>query len=302
MGSRTERLPKNPGSNGGERDLFVGGEPLFDPREQWANAPERLLRYKGGKVFDESGNVLYEYPPGNERFDGSRLLILSNEVMDSCQRPWAQETVRAAFAALDERGRKQNVDILERGFGMGIVAGEFMDELRKRRGTYTVIELNKQVTEFARTSWVRRQRQMDRTRAASELGGGTYNGSRVEINIIHGDAYEQTKILAEQGKKFDIIASDTYPLTDKERAINDLEDLETLIKCLKTDGVFTFFGYFKGWQGGLNSNQRDKIDKFFRETHVTHVSIDPPPDYQYMQTPIGPIRLLPVVICKNPIL
>jgi len=297
--------PQSSKSNGG--GPFVPEESLCDPRkeriEEWRNAPETILKYKEGKVFDENQNVLYEYPPGNEHYEGARLMILGEEVMDSCQTPWAQETVRRAFEALDPspRVQKRNVKVLERGFGMGIVAGEFMDELKKRNGAYTVIELNRHVAAFARNTWLSKQRQMERDKATSVLGG-SFMESGVTVEFIEGDAFEETKILVEQGRKFDIIASDTYPLTDEERSINDLIDLETLVKCLEPDGVFTFFGYSNSSQSGLNSVQRRIIDIYFRDTHVTHVPVDSPPDYKYFQTPNGPLKELPVVICKSPIL
>lgn len=258
--------------------------------EEWRNAPERIHEYGPESILDSEGNVIYEYSKG------TRLLILGQEVMDSCQTPWAETTVDKAFEAL---GNKRDVSVLERGFGMGIVATRIIQHLEVRSGRYTGIELNEQVAAFADTTWRRKQSSMARTRATSVLGG-TYNGPHVEINIIKGDAYEETRKLAEAGQKFDIIVSDTFPLSEEERGINDLIDLVTLKRCLSPDGVFTFFGYYTGSQGGIGPTQKDMILEHFAEYSVTEVTVNPPLDYRYFQPPTGPIRKLPVIICRRP--
>lgn len=284
----------------------VTGESSFHSRELsdnqrlertnlWRKKPERIHRYPSGIVNDAAGNLLYEYP------EGTRLLMGEpedeKEVMDSCQQPWVTATVEKAFQALLES--KSNVNVLERGFGMGRIASEIMDYLRRQGGNYTVIELNEKVAEYAKNEWVNKQRGIDRERATSPLGG-TYTGSNIEINIIEGDAYEETKKLAEEGRRFDIIVSDTFPLSEEERGINDLIDLETLKRCLAPGGVFTFFGYFTGSQGGIGSRQLALVLQHFKEYSVSEVEVNPPPDYNYFRAPTGPIRRLPVIICKRP--
>lgn len=261
--------------------------------EAWRDASEGVTKYPAGQVTDNDGNVAYEYSAGARLWVGDQ-----KEVMDSCQRPWAIETVKRAFEAF---GPKQNVNVLERGFGMGLIAGEIMDHLRRRGGYYTVIELNRKVAEFASRNWIGKQSQIDKARATSEIGG-QYNGSSVTFEIIEGDAVTETKKLAALGRKFDIIISDTFPLTKDERSVNDLLDLETLIQCLNPNGVFAFFGYHSGYQGGMNERQRKLVENCFEEVSRTIVKgINPPPDYKYFNPENGSVvRELPVIICRKP--
>lgn len=219
--------------------------------------------------------------------------------MDSCQRPWIKETVRKAFESL---GPRENVRVLERGFGMGLIAGRIMDHLRRlpQGGSYTVIELNKQVAEFVQIKWMAKQIQIDKVRATSELGG-KFKTPNAILELIKGDAVEKTQKLAKSGKKFDLIVSDTYPLSENEsEGMNDLVDLETLVRCLDPKGVFAFFGYHTGSTGGLGPRQRNMVHKYFDEDVTTFVTVNPPPDYSYFNPPSGPIRRLPVIICKKP--
>lgn len=279
----TERL--TPINNEGGKEL-IPRETLV---EEWRNASQRLYRYPRGEFRDPQGEILYTYP------EGARLLILGQEVMDDCQTTWANATVDKAFESL---GGKKDVDVLERGFGMGLVATRTFQHLEIRGGTYTVIELNKQVAEYARTNWLNKQNRISKTRATSPLGGKD-TGTNISFKLIEGDAYEETQKLAEAEDRFDIIISDTFPLSEEERSVNDLLDIETLVRCLRPDGVFAFFGYHAGSQGGMNDKQRAIIERFFNDVHITRVAVSPPPDYQYFQTPNGPLRELPVIICRQ---
>ena len=261
--------------------------------EAWRNADEGVDRYTANKFTDETtGEVLYEYPAGARLWIGNQ-----KEVMDSCQKPWAIETVRRAFEALDP---KKNVRVLERGFGMGIIAGEIIDHLRHLGGSYTVIELNKKVAHYAKNDWLKKQKVIAKARATSEMGG-EYSGSNVSFKVIEGEAIEETKKIKESGEKFDIIISDTFPLSPDERSINDLLDLDTLVQCLNPNGVFAFFGYHAGSLGGMNDRQRNLVEANFDEVSRTIVKgINPPSDYKYFQTPSGPLRELPVIVCTKP--
>ena len=224
--------------------------------------------------------------------------------MDSCQKPWVIETVDRAFTALDDKGpSKQNVEVLERGFGLGQVASEIMDKLRPRGGTYTVIELNKKNANYAQTTWTNKQNVIDKARVTSARGVRyDKDNPNVYINIIQGDAIEKTKELALAGSKFDIIISDTFPLLEEEKSINDLLDLAILVECLKPNGVFAFFGYHFGFQGGMNERQRNLVEAYFEDVSRTVVKgINPPPDYKYFNPENGPtVRELPVIICTKP--
>lgn len=283
----------------GEGNLSGSKEPLIDPRKEriewWRKAPEKIVRYPGGDFQDDQGNYLYTY----ER--GSRLIMGEDEeaiqVMDSCQTPWAHATVDRAFEELGVKDRP--ISVLERGFGMGIIASRIIRNLALPGGTYTVIELNRQDADYARRTW--RPNQLRGLTTARDIRGGRSNHD-VNINIIEGEAYEETAKLAEEGRKFDIIISDTYPLTEDERGMNDLLDLETLIRCLEPKGVFAFFAHFPGSTEDLALAQERMINKHFERYSKSRVTINPPRDYKYLQPDTGPVRSLPVVVCKNPIL
>lgn len=261
--------------------------------EQWKNAPERVIKYRGGTVMDKDGTT-YNYEPG------SRLLIgeegdAAHQVMDTCETPWAFATVDRAFLELTQKSGP--LKILERGFGMGITARRAIQHLVTRDGEYSVIELNKENANYAR-EWKERQ---DRALAgmASGMQGAKPN---INIDIIEGEAYEETEKLVKAERKFDIIISDTFPLSEDEQGINDLQDLDTLKHCLQAGGVFAFFAYFPGSTDDVVNKQINMITKHFGDYRVSRATIAPPPDYEYLQTSTGAVRKLPVVICKNPII
>lgn len=231
-------------------------------------------------------------------------MMLGQEVMDSCQWPWAESTVDDAFAVLLRPfplASKTNVQILERGFGMGLVASRIMQKLGIVGGEYTCIELNEQIAQYADTTWRNEQDQRTRDRTLSIMGGDNLDVPYIPINIVRGDAFEETVRLAEAGKKFDIIVSDTYPLSEEEKSVNDLLDIEQLIRCLRPEGIFVFFGFHTGSNGGeLNYKQTNLISKRFRAISTRMVKVAPPPDYKYFNPPSGPVRELPVILCAQP--
>jgi SAM-dependent methyltransferase len=253
----------------------------------WANAPEEVQDYEAGEIT-EKGND-YNYPKGH------RLIIGGEQVMDSCETPWAFETVNKAFNEFPQDSGP--LSVLERGFGMGITARRVIQRLITLGGEYKVIELNKGNANYAR-EWIKKQK-IALTNLASSLPGTKPD---IDISIIEGDAYEETAKLAEKGEKFDIIISDTYPLSEDEQGINDLRDLDTLKRCLKPNGVFTFFAYFPGSAGGVVKKQENMITPHFKDYSVSSVEITPPPDYEYLRSDAGPVKRLTVVICKKPIL
>ncbi len=275
------------GKNG--KEIPISREVLV---EEWRNAPEKLVKYKAGVVKDSEGNVLYEYSKG------TRLVILDKEVMDSCQIPWARATVDKAFELLERKEKKKNVNVLERGFGMGIVASAIVENLIPRGGTYTVIELNRQVAEYVR-EWKNNYKEL-----IANMGSPmTPNPSpQISMAIVEGDAVKETEKLAASGRKFDIIISDTFPLSEDESSVNDLLDLDTLVKLLNPDGVFAFFGFHTGYDGRLNEKQGNLVDRHFEDISRTFAKgINPPPDYKYFNPEGGPIvRELPVIICSKP--
>ena len=287
----------------GKTYLVSPHESLFDPRKEriewWKNAPEKVKKYKAGVARDNDGNFLYNYPRGSRLIIGDKEKGEDVEVMDTCETPWADATVDRAFQELTRKNRPINV--LERGFGMGITATRVIDHLAIHGGTYTVIELNKKDAAYAREEWKNNQELGIERRARPR--GAASNGHRINIEVVEGEAYEETAKLAEAGRKFDIIISDTYPLTKDEQGVNDLKDLETLKRCLETDGVFTFFAYFPGTTAPLElvRKQGDLIYDHFGENYrVSPARVNPPSDYKYLQTDTGPVRILPVVTCWNP--
>lgn len=266
---------------------------------EWRKAPEELLKYPAGSVTDPQGNILYTYSRG------TRLIILDQEVMDTCQLPWARATVNRAFAAL---GGKEDVKVLERGFGMGLVAtAVILDHLSIRGGEYTCIELNEEDANYADTTWRKEQneelqrRVKARVRSIRGRIGQTTEEPTVIINdVLRGDAFEETAKLAATGVKFDLIISDTFPLSEEERSVNDLLDLGQLVQCLNPEGVFAFFGFHTGSEGTMNSRQRNIIDTYFVNVSTTYVRVYPPKEYKYFNPASGPVMSLPVIICTKP--
>jgi len=299
-----EQPPKNNGGEGSPTN-HINREPLSNPRQEriewWINAPEKIIKYEAGDVRDQNGNIIYTYERGSRLLIGDEEKGEAIEVMDTCETPWADLTVRRAF---EELGKIDHpVKVLERGFGMGRTATRVIDQLvANYGGSYTVIELNKADAAYANGEWKSDQEGGIQQRSRSR--GEPTNGSKVSIRVIEGEAYQETAKLAKQGEKFDIIISDTFPLTKAEEGTNDLGDLETLIHCLNPTGVFTFFAYFPGSTGNMNHEQLSKVVGNFRHYDGgSQAIVNPPPDYKYLNLEgTGPVRSLPVVICKNPIL
>lgn len=304
MGKTKELIGSNPGqdphSNGEMPKNFIARESLFDPRKEhidwWRNAPEKPEEYEGDVAKDKDGNP-YWYESGTRLLIGDPEKGEAIQVMDSCETPWAFATVNRAF---EELGSKSGpVDVLERGFGMGITARRVIQNLVPRGGSYTVIELNMQNATYAKREW--RPKQI--SALANMASGMPGTKPDIAIEIIEGEAYEQTARLEAEGRKFDIIISDTFPLTEDEQGINDLQDLDVLKRCLKTGGVFAFFAYFPESAGALElvRKQGEIIDRHFGHYEVSPSRINPPPEYKYLHTDTGdPVRTLPVVVCKNP--
>ena len=296
-----KRQPKNNGGEGSPTN-HINREPLSNPRQEriewWRNVPEKIIKYEAGDVRDENGNIIYTYERGSKLLIGDEEKGESIEVMDTCETPWAFLTVDRAFEELGPRNR--GIEVLERGFGMAIAARRIIQNLVTRNGSYTVIELNRKNAEYARRVWRPKQVQA-LTSMASGMRGTRPN---ISMEIIEGEAYEETRKLAEAGRKFDIIISDTFPLVEEEQGMNDLGDLETLKRCLKTDGVFAFFAYFPGSTGNMTREQLSKIVGNFNHYDArSRAIVNPPPDYKYLNPDgKGSVRSLPVVICKNPIL
>ena len=305
MGNIKERIGNNlcQGPHySGERPNNSAARESFDPRKErlewWRNAPEKVIDYEGNNAVDKVGNP-YWYGPGTRLLIGDPEKGEAIQVMDSCETPWAFATVDMAFKELVSKSGE--VDVLERGFGMGITARRVIQNLVLRGGSYTVIELNNANAAYAKREW--RPKQIS---ALANMASGMPNTKpNITIEIIEGEAYEETERLAAAGRKFDVIISDTFPLTEDEQGINDLQDLDVLKRCLKTGGVFAFFAYYPGSTGALElvRKQGEIISRHFEDSGVivSQARISPPPDYEYLHTDTSdPVRTLPVVVCKNP--
>ena len=280
----------NPNTYSSQRENLSPREALV---ERWKNAPFKIHKYPAGKITGSSGETLYEYSQGARLLMGDETKEEVIEVMDSCDTPWAFATVDMAFKELGAKDRP--VKVLERGFGMGITARRVIQNLVAHGGEYTVIELNEENAAYAR-QW-RTSQEYSLTRMTHGLQDSRPN---ISIEVLDGEATEVTGMLQKAERKFDIIISDTFPLSEEERGMNDLLDLDILKHCLESGGVFTFFAYYPESNGGIKELQMSAIRKHFSEYREDEVEVNPPPDYTYLQSSKGPIRKLPVAVCKNP--
>src|SRR3989344_843849 len=261
--------------------VFAEGSRILTPREalveRWRERPARIKHYQAG-VLDNGT----PYP------EGDRLFVNGEQVMDTAETPWCRATVDAVF-----RGKERSMPplvVLDRGFGLGITANLIMQKLVGiGTGEYHVVELNRELAERAK----RWEEQMKN--ALNRLSGKLV-GTRpdVKIKVHEEDAYALSKRFKQDGKEFDIVISDTYPMGETEKGENDLGDLDDLIDCIADDGRFTFCAQYPGSQGGVSPHQRDILYNYFRGYNVTDVPVVLPPDYPFAQGADGkPVKILP---------
>lgn len=278
----------------GEGEFVVKKEP-DNPIEDWRNAEATIVDYDAGYVRPEG-------EPGY-RYEAGRRLVIKNElVMDTCEGPWGQAVVDAAFnhEAISKLDRTKTLKVLERGAGLNIAGTRIIDQLIGRgSGEYHVIELNEEVANMAE-AW--KQDMEEAIRKKGREQGLRYN---IKIIIHRGEARAVTQELAEKGEKFNIIISDTYPLDESETGVNDVEDIETLKQMLyRENGVFAFFSYFPGIEaesedGHVAARQLGRIRPHFGEIKVSDAGVKPPQDYSYLFNDGKPVRSLPVVVCSK---
>lgn len=280
----------------GNVNSMVKKEPNEQVVTEWKNAPAEIVEYESGFVRPE-GDSAYRYEAG-------RRLIIKNElVMDTCEGPWGQAVVDAAFdhEAIAKLDRTKTLRVLERGAGLNIAGTRIIDRLIGRgSGEYHVIELNDDVANLAE-AW--KQDMEEAIRKKGREQGLKYN---IKIFIHRGEAREVSKQLAEKGEKFNIIISDTYPLDESETGTNDIEDIEVIKNLLyRNNGVFAFFSYFPGMdqnegQAGFAVRQLSKVKPHFVEAGLkAEAMVKPPQDYTYLFRDGKPVRSLPVVICSD---
>lgn len=267
--------------------------------EAWAKAPALIENYPGG-FYPNPNNPQYYYPGGR------RLTINGLPVMDTCEGDWAEKTIEAAFAEdrIHFLPPRHKLKVLERGAGLNMTGNKVINSLKSRgAGEYHVIELNHEVAEQTRR-WKQNQLALI-SRERNNYGANP----DIKIFIHEGEAREITRrLIEEEGEKFNIIISDTYPLTEEEQGINDIEDIETIKKGLykNGEGVFAFYTYFPGFEDAKNGDgyvtpkQNKTLKGLFPNRKYDLANVSPPPEYTYLFGPDGePIRKLPVVIAIN---
>lgn len=167
---------------------------------------------------------------------------------------------------------------------------------REGKGEYVGVELNKEVFDFAQT-W----------KNEVEAGFQSYSPAEpdIKISIRQGDGRVVAQQLAEERKsrgKFDIIISDTYPIKQDEKGINDLKNLDVLTTCLSSRGVFAFFPFFPESDdpNHFTHEQRRLIAPYFQIVRTSDANINPPKKYKYLWHGSEPVRKLPVAVAIGP--
>lgn len=296
-----EPLPVDPGSEAvvmGLPEVPIDGSPIdamsgsgSEDRssliETWKNLQRRKATYSSGVYEDGTpfgpGERLIVIREGTEIVEGRpRRIRVPEQVMDDFERPWCDVTVSKMF-----EGKDGPLTVLERGFGLGLMAERINWQMRSRGGKHIVVELNREIYEDA-LKWAERMRREMPDRRLSRP---------VEIEVIHDDA--DAAIQRFPHGYFDLIFSDTHQLREEERGINDLLALEELKDHLKPDGRFTFCAFHRDNQtGDLDPRQRMLITPHFRGGYrAIPVELTPPPDCTYL---LGPKKIVPAVVCYEP--
>jgi len=275
--------------------------------EAWKKEPIHVIDYPSGVAQDGR-----RYP------EGRRLIISGEQVMDTCEIPWCKTAVDDVFQGIrldpslhDENEHSNSLKpplrVLERGHGLGI-SGRFIIQKLISLGypsTYTVVELNHMVANSAR-NW-----KESLEHGLQSLAYGLVDTlPQIHMQVIEKDAYEATEDFIKNGDKFDIIFSDTYPLTEAESGANDIGDIDRLKKCLSPNGRLAYFGldldssHFDSdtyeRTGGISGSYKMFIENHFNQTRRHSVAVNPPPDYLYLHKDGIPIRRLPAITCIGP--
>lgn len=255
----------------------------------WKNAEPEWIDYKGGwvKPHDSKG---YKFRAGK------RLVINGEQVMDTCEAPWAYELVDRVFEMM--RHRRGKLKVLERGAGLNISGTRVIHEMIKRGGgEYYVIELNRGV--YERTlQW--RKRHLAYLKEIRQNQGIKIP---LKIEVLLGEAREiSRKLIQEDGMRFNAIISDTYPLSPLETGINDISDVDILKSGLKTGGVFGFFAYFPdSYPEEIKIRQQRLMSDNFKQALFSVGRVNPPPSYRYLWSSSGiPVRSLEVQVRFDP--
>ncbi len=225
-------------------------------REEWRLLPLRIVKYQDGFV------------------KGSRLLIGGWSVMEELERPVQRTTVDQVFEGIYGPAK-----VLIRGEGFGYATLAVIDKLKERGGgSLHIIELHPKVLEYAKDRLRRFMKDMPAEQKAN---------TRVEWH--EGDALKLTRIM---DNDFDVVISDTFPLSPDEKDVNDLIDTEEIVQHLKPSGVFS---PFIGHSEGPSAKQLGYIARHFRAYSVTSVPVRPPKDCPYFQG-----TEMAIMVCRGP--
>ncbi len=258
---------------------------IKDPKlKEWANADYSVIDYPSGHLKYNGGSS-YQYDAGKT------LRINDEPVMDTCERPWCEKTVRLMFegikgARTDLREKYEAPRILELGYGLGITSLEVLRGLDggivtpgPRGGEYTVVELNDRIAKFAQKTIGERIKSLRALEQGAE--------SNIKATVVQGNAYDALEILSQEVKQkkrkpFDGIISDLYD-PEQSDGTTDLKRMDLMRDVLANRGFFTFFVYHQESGGsGTNRIQEQLLDAHGFTFQTDTVVISPNPNYEYL--------------------
>lgn len=296
--------------------------------ERWKKAPALIVPYDKGTVvlpdgtsYDYKGGRRLIIVPGGERvvengtqvIDKNGLPLIRGgkpeQVMDTCEFNQAEETVRLAFEAV-QADKKRSLRILEFGIGLRIAGNRFIEQLSGRNvdGLYVGVDLNEDVYKDALEWQKRKEEEIEKKKQNGETS------ANITIRLLRGDAGKAAKDLLkeigdDESLKFDIIYSDTFPLSPSEAGINDWKHIEILKKMLAQGGAFSFFPFTPGkitqtpdgLAGIVTGEQLNLINTHFNKPLPGRAKVFPPKEYRFLWKAGKPILWLPAMVCQDPI-
>lgn len=296
--------------------------------ERWKKAPHQVIPYKEGVVelpdgtsySYRDGRRLLVIPGGMKVVEDGKVVLDKNDipivkggkveqVMDTCEFNQAEETVRLAFEAV-QADRKRGLRVLEFGIGLRIAANRFIEQFTGRNidGLYVGVDLNEGVYNDA-VQWQKgKEEELERKKKEGETS------AEIHIRLIRGEAGKVARDLLkeigdDESQKFDIIYSDTFPLSPDEAGINDWKHIEVLKKLLAKGGAFSFFPFTpgkvaqteEGLAGIVTGEQINLINAHFEKPLPGRAKVLPPREYKYLWRGGKPVLWLPVMVCQDPI-
>lgn len=193
------------------------------------------------QIRQEEARTLSGIPETEPTFAGRKRKLLSPEqwrrakpvtrggIMEIAGMQVMRDDEHEYMGHLTRIAGRVNGRTLEVGYGMGIATRMFL----KRKGvTHTIIELNHEIAQRARRE------------LAKEIASG-------RVEILEGDWKTEARKLVAQGRKFDGILFDTFPLKRRgeELHANHFPFFRFANKLLSENGVFTYYsdepGFFR---------------------------------------------------------